>query len=112
MKSIGKYKIIKNSPKPNISYPMMRLPSSHAHLIGEQAHVFEAEIDGKTVFIMSTDGDFDENSIVVQPKSDFDLESRFESLEKRLLERLESQKNQDGPGEIRIRDLRRVKATS
>ncbi len=84
MKSIGKFKIIKNSPKPNITYPLVRLPSSCAHLIGEQAHVFETEINGKTVFIVSTDEDFNEDSIVVQPKREVDIESRLERIEKQL----------------------------
>ena len=117
MKSIGKFKIIKNTPKPNISYPLVRLPSSHAHLVGEQAHVFEAEVNGKTLFIVSTDEDFTKDSVVVQPKGEFDLESRLESIEKQLsiLQKStseESENKHDGPGEIRTPDLCRVKATS
>ena len=84
LKSIGKFKIIKNAPKPNIVYPLVRLPSSCAHLVGEQAHVFETEINGKTLFIVSTDEDFDEDSIVVQPKREYDIESRLERIEREL----------------------------
>ena len=105
MKSIGKFKIIKNTPKPNISYPMIRLPSSRAHLIGEQAHVFEAEINGKTLFLVSIDEDFTEDSVVVQPKSNFDLESRLERIEKELGISEESPSEEEikvySPGRIR-----------
>ncbi len=115
MKSIGKFKIIKHKPKANVVYPMIRLPQSYANIAGEVAHVFEVDNNGKPLFLISLDEDFDSN-IVVQPNDQNNLETRLASLEQRIikLEKPPSSESEkpDGPGEIRTPDLCRVKATS
>ena len=35
-------------------YPQLRLPKTHAHLIGKKAHLFEITKDGQTAFLIST----------------------------------------------------------
>ncbi len=115
MKSIGKSKITRLRPKKNIEYPLIRLPQSHAHLAGETAHIFEIDNNGKSLFLISLDEDFDGN-VVVQPNTNSYLETRLSALEQRIIELekppcSESEKP-DGPGEIRTPDLCRVKATS
>lgn len=115
MKSIGKFKIIKQKPKANVVYPMVRLPQSHAHLAGEVAYVFESEHNGKPLFLITLDEDFDGNA-VVQPSTSSDVETRLSALEQKIIE-LEKppcsdSEKPDGPGEIRTPDLCRVKATS
>ena len=86
MKSLGNFKIIKHKPKANIVYPLIRLPQSCAQLAGEQAYVFETEFNGKPLFLISLDEKFNTESVVVQPKRIFDLESRLEAVEKKLAE--------------------------
>ena len=36
------------------TYPQLRLPKTHAHLIGKKAHLFEITKDGQTAFLIST----------------------------------------------------------
>ena len=61
------------------------------------------------LFLVSLDDEFNEDSLVVQPKNKSDLGSRLEVVEKKLSELLKSQKKISGPAEIRTQDLRRVK---
>ncbi|NPE28625.1 hypothetical protein HNV12_11780 [Methanococcoides sp. SA1] len=84
MKSIGKSKITRLRPKQNIEYPLIRLPQSHAHLAGETAHIFEIDNNGKPLFVISLDEDFDGNIEVIQPNTNSNLETRLNSLEKQL----------------------------
>jgi hypothetical protein len=37
------------------TYPQLRLPKTHAHLIGKKAHLFDITKDGQTTFLISTD---------------------------------------------------------
>ena len=36
------------------TYPQLRLPKTHAHLMGKKAHLFEISKDGQTAFLIST----------------------------------------------------------
>jgi hypothetical protein len=36
------------------TYPQLRLPKTHAHLIGKKTHLFEITKDGQTAFLIST----------------------------------------------------------
>ena len=115
MESLGKFKIIKHKPKSDIVYPLIRLPQSQAHITGEVAHVFKTEFNGKPLYVVSLEEDFDGNIEVVQPSAKSDLEGRVEALEKKLDKSLEFENKclkESGPAEIRTQDLRRVKATS
>lgn len=116
MKSIGKSKITRLRPKKNIEYPLIRFPQSYAHLAGGTAHIFEIDNNGKPLFVISLDENFDGNLEVIQPSDNSALETRLASLEQRILELQKPQSSgsekPDGPGEIRTPDLCRVKATS
>jgi len=84
MKPIGKYKIIKHSPNKNATYPLVRLPQSHAHIAGEIGYVFETEHNGKPVFVISLDEDFDGCIQSIPKTSNSGLETRVNSLEEQL----------------------------
>lgn len=116
MKSIGKSKITRLSPKKDITYPLIRLPQSYTEIIGETAHIFKTEYNGKPVFILSLEEEFDGELQVIQPSSNSDLESRLQSVEIQLSliqETIAIEKsNFGGPDEIRTHDPRRVKAMS
>jgi hypothetical protein len=115
MKLLGKSKITKQQAKPEFIYPLVRLPQSEVNLAGEIAHIFKTEYNGKPVYIVSLDEEFNGELKVVQPDTKSDLELRVEQLEKQLNKHLELENKEEkksGPAEIRTQDLRRVKATS
>ena len=55
MRYIGKSKISKINPKPNISYPLLRLPQAFNDFIGKTTNVFETENEGKQAFLVVLD---------------------------------------------------------
>ncbi len=124
MEPIGKSKISKLQPKKDTIYPLIRLPKSHSHLIGETAHIFEIDNKGSPLFVISLDEEFHGDIEVIQPNNQTDLESRLSALEKQVKSLEKSlqttgfssrkAKEQDcgGPDEIRTHDPRRVKAMS
>jgi hypothetical protein len=115
MKLLGKSKVIKHKAKPEITYPLVRLPQSEVNVAGETAYVFKTEFNGKPVYVISLEEEFNGELEVVQPEAKSNLEARIEALEKKLSTLIES-KNKDekgsGPAEIRTQDPRRVKAMS
>ncbi len=116
MKLLGKSKVITHKAKPEITYSLVRLPKSETEIAGKNVHIFKTDYNGKPVYVISLDEDFDGELQVTQPMYNNTLESRVESLEKqlKLLQESISGKSESlsGPGEIRTPDLRRVKATS
>ena len=110
MKLLGKSKVMRHRVKPEITYPLIRLPQSEVDLAGETAYVFKTEYNGKPVYLISLDEEFNCELIVTQPESKSDIESRLEALEKEVFNPLNQKRS--GPAEIRTQDLRRVKATS
>ena len=97
-------------------YYLVRLSKSETDIAGEIVHIFKTEYNGKPVYVISLDEDFDAELQVTQPLTNKSLESRVESLEKqlKLLQESVSKKLElrDGPAEIRTQDPRRVKAMS
>ena len=116
MKLLGKSKVLKHKVKPEITYSLVRLPKSETAIAGETVHIFKTQYNGKPVYVISLDEEFDAELQVTQPVSNNTLEARVQVLEKqlKLLQKSASEesKTQSGPGEIRTPDLRRVKATS
>jgi hypothetical protein len=115
MKILGKSRITKLQAKPEISYPLIRLPQSEVDISGETAFIFKTEYNGKPVYIISLDEEFNGELKVVQPEAKSDLVIRLEALEKKLNKHLELENkgdNSSGPAEIRTQDPRRVKAMS
>jgi hypothetical protein len=115
MKLLGKSKITKQQAKPEFMYHLVRLPQSEVNLTGETAYVFKTEYNGKPLYIISLEKEFNGELKVVQPEVKNDLEARVEQLENQLNKYLELENKEErrsGPAEIRTQDLRRVKATS
>ena len=116
MKLLGKSKVLKHKVKPEITYSLVRFPKSETAIAGETVHIFKTQYNGKPVYVISLDEEFDAELQVTQPQNTRSLESRVESLEKQLslLQRSISEKSEfkDGPAEIRTQDPRRVKAMS
>ncbi len=115
MKLLGKSKVMKHRVKPEITYPLIRLPMSEVDLAGEVAHIFKSEYNGKPVYVISLDEEFNAELKVTQPEIKSDLDARLEALEKKLNKHLELENKDDnssGPAEIRTQDPRRVKAMS
>ena len=50
MRILGKSKITKQKAKPEISYPLIRLPQSEVNFTGEIAHIFKTEYNGKPLY--------------------------------------------------------------
>ena len=115
MKLLGKSKVIKHKAKPEIAYPLVRLPQSEIDLVGETAHIFKTEYNGKPVYVIALEEDLDCELKVTQLEIKSNLEIRIEALEKKLNKHLESENKdnkENGPAEIRTQDPRRVKAMS
>ena len=115
MKHLGKSKLTKLQAKPEISYTLIRLPQSELDHVGETAHIFKTEYNGKPLYVISLDEEFDGKISVIQPESKPDLELRIEALEKEVFKACKSEikdKRRNGPAEIRTQDPRRVKAMS
>ena len=115
MKLLGKSKVMKHRVKPEITYPLIRLPQSEVNLAGEIAHIFKTEYNGKPVYVIALEEELNCELKVTQPEKKSDLELRVETLEKKLNKHLESEnkeKKVNGPAEIRTQDPRRVKAMS
>jgi hypothetical protein len=115
MKLLGKSKITKQQAKPKFTYPLLRLPQSEVNLAGETAYVFKTEHNGKPLYVISLDEEFDGKISVIQPESKPDLELRVEALEKEVYKTSKSENmdnKENGPAEIRTQDPRRVKAMS
>jgi hypothetical protein len=60
MHYIGKSKISKIHPKPNNSYPLLRLPQAFNDFIGETTHIFETDHEGKQAFLVVLDKNNDQ----------------------------------------------------
>jgi len=122
MQFIGKSKISTLRSKPDVSYPLIRLPLQYTHLIGETAQLFITSHEGKKGFFILLEESGNEGKVVKQ-SLETNLESRLSALESKIDELnsfllknygdnpAEMQKN-DGLGRIRTGDLRRVKAMS
>ena len=80
MKLLGKSKVIKHKAKPEIAYPLVRLPQSEVSIAGETAHIFKTEYNGKPVYVISLDEELNCELKVVQPEAKSDLEARVEAL--------------------------------
>jgi hypothetical protein len=88
------------------------LSQSEVNIAGETAYVFKTDYNGKPVYVISLDEEFNGELKVVQPESKSDLELRLEALEKEVFKTSTSEKEFSGPAEIRTQDPRRVKAMS
>ena len=82
MQYIGTSKISKLNPKPNLIYPLIRLPQRYKTVIGKTAHIYESSDEGQTNIVLVFD-ESENKEKVIQPvikrnaESDFSLELRF-----------------------------------
>ncbi|HII79715.1 MAG TPA: hypothetical protein HA261_04790 [Methanosarcina sp.] len=95
MKLLGKSKVIKHKAKPEITYPLVRLPQSEVDFAGETVHIFKAEYNGKPVYVISLDEELNCELQVVQPETKSDLESRVEALEKEVYKSSKSENEEN-----------------
>ena len=92
MELLGKSKLTRLRAKPDISYTLIRLPQSELDHVGETGHIFKTEYNGKPMYVISLDKEFNGELKVVQSEEKSDLEARIEVLEKKLNTLLESVK--------------------
>jgi len=83
MKFIGKSKISTLHSKPEVSYPLIRLPQQYNHLIGETAQRCITNHDGKKGFLILLEESESEGKVVKQSLETI-LESRLSSLESKI----------------------------
>ena len=101
MRYVGKSKISTIHPKPNTSYPLLRLPQAFNNFIGETTHIFATDHEGKQAFLVVLDKNNDQaeqvSSQVMQPVmqpeaedtqqyTENSVESRLSALENRIKE--------------------------
>ncbi len=84
MKLIGRSKISKINPKPNIVYPMVRLPQECADVIGNTATIYETEYDGRKAFLITIGQDEDTAAPVMKPELQNSLEKRLSDVESKI----------------------------
>ena len=74
MKRIGVTKIGKLTPKPHLTYPLIRLPPEYGEVIGKKAQIFETEYEGNRAFLI----------VVSEEVIKLDIEKRIFELEKQV----------------------------
>jgi hypothetical protein len=122
MQYIGTSKISKLNPKPNLTYPLIRLPQRYKTVIGKTAHIYESSDEGQTNIVLVFDESENKEKViqpVIKRNAESDFSARIEILEEEIRELrtlIEKEvhfsnniQNKSGPTEIRTQDLRRVK---
>ena|SRR5665647_586754 len=123
MQYVGTSKISKLNPKPNLTYPLIRLPQRYRTIIGKTAHIDESWEEGQKAIVLVFD-ETENKEKVIQPvikrNPESDFSARIAVLEEEIRELrtlIEKEahfyaniQKTDGPGAIRTPDLRRVKA--
>jgi len=77
MERIGETKIGKLTPKPHLTYPLIRLPPKFADIIGKKAQIFEIEYEGSKAFLIV---------VAEEVIKTGDIEKRVSGLEKQVEE--------------------------
>ena len=130
MRFVGSSKVSKLVPKPDVAYPLIRLPQTYKTFIGKTAHIYESSEEGQKAIVLVFDEaeskEIENKETVIQPvikrNAESDFSARIAVLEEEIRELrtlIEKEahfyaniQKTDGPGAIRTPDLRRVKATS
>ena len=79
---IGKSKVSKMNPKPNITYPFIRLPKECGDVIGNTVGIYETEHEGKRAFLLVMGDDTTLPVKVIQQSDTKCIEKRLSDLEK------------------------------
>ena len=125
MRFVGSSKVSKLNPKPNLTYPLLRLPQRYATVIGKTAHIYESWEEGQKAIVLVFDETENKEKIiqpVIKQNVESDFSDRFAVLEEEMRELrtlIEKEahltpniQKTNGLGRIRTGDLRHVKATS
>jgi hypothetical protein len=112
--------------KPNVKYPMVRLPRERSEIIGLKAHIYETDYEGRPAFLVVPYAK-DTEQVIAKPESkvsklslETDVEARLSALELKINtlasllllnegHSLHQKPKSNGPGRIRTGDLRHVK---
>ena len=94
MQYIGTSKISKLNPKPNLTYPLIRLPQRYKTVIGKTAHIYESCEEGQKAIVLVFDEPEDKEKEnkdrVIQPvikqNVESDFSARFAVLEEEIRE--------------------------
>jgi hypothetical protein len=86
MRHIGRSKIGKVTPKPNIIYPFARLPQECEEIIGKNVGIYETEYQGKRAFLLVIDDDTTLPTKVTQSSDITNTEKRLSELENDIKE--------------------------
>ncbi len=76
MQYIGTSKIGKINPKPNLTYPLIRLPQRYKAIIGKNAHIYESWEENQKAIIVVFD-EIENKEKVIQPVIKQNAESDF-----------------------------------
>ena len=92
MRYVGKSKISKIHPKPNASYPLLRLSQAFNDFVGKTTRIFETDHDGKQAFLVVLDKNNDQaeqvSSQVMQPVMQPEADVTRQHLENNVENRL------------------------
>lgn len=77
MRWVKELKVNKMQPKPTVKYPIIRLPSQYADLIGKKVQLFETEVNGCLAFTIVVS---DDKGVI---KTD-SITQDIEAMEKRI----------------------------
>ena len=90
MNYIGSSKIGTIRSKPNVRYPMIRLPQEYSEIIGKRAYVYKTDHEGQPAFLVApntqeiTQFMADTNSRVSKPSLETNTESRLSAIESQI----------------------------
>ena len=76
MQYIWTSKIGKINPKPNLTYPLIRLPQGYKAIIGKYAHIYESWEENQKAIIVVFD-EIENKEKVIQPVIKQNVESDF-----------------------------------
>jgi hypothetical protein len=91
LQHIGDSKIGTIKSKPNVKYPMIRLPQEYVQIIGQRAHIYKTDHDGQPAFLVVPYAEASAQSAasksrVSKPSLETEAESRLSALESQIAE--------------------------
>ncbi len=86
VKLVGRSKIGKVTPKPNIIYPFARLPQECGDVIGHNVGIYETEHEGKRAILLVLDDEITIPTRVIQQSNTTSVEKRIIDLENDIRE--------------------------